>query len=227
MSKKPKNKKPFRENILLNIVAIIATGTGLLLLVLLLLNVYTRHGHNVIVPELHGLQVEEAEALLKSRKLSIQIIDSIYKKDAVPGSIIEQSPKPKNKVKEGRDIYLTIYAYQPQQVSVPELVDYSTRQAMALLNSIGFSNVSIQEVPAQYHGLVMAVEYQGRRLMADEEIPAGAPVKLIVGSNALEDDSLNENGESIIVPADERPDHINKSNQGGSKEKSNIDESFF
>ena len=111
---------------------IILTAIVLLVLTLLFLNVYTRHDQNVKVPILAGLQVEEANAILRSKGLHIEIIDSVYQKDAVPGAIIEQVPEANSNVKKGRAIYVSIYAKSPAEVSLPELVDYSLRQAQAL-----------------------------------------------------------------------------------------------
>lgn len=224
MSTKKNQKSIFGNKIILNIFIIIGSGIALLVLVLLLLNIYTRHGQNVIVPNLHGLQVEEAKSLLRSKGLKAEIIDSIYRKEAVPGSVIEQSPKASNKVKGGRAIYLTIYSQNPQQIAVPELIDYSERQATALLNSLGFNQVSVETMPSQYSGLVLSVEYRGRRLSAEEKIPAGSPIKLIVGSGVLED-SLSVNDEYIVAP-----ENVQKSTESTSEtsvEQSNIDESFF
>ncbi|MDO5522837.1 MAG: PASTA domain-containing protein [Bacteroidia bacterium] len=225
MCAKSKNKNFIGNNILLNIVAIGVVAILLVVLTLLLLNVYTRHGQNVIVPQLQGLQAEEAEAMLKSKGLDIQIVDSIFQRDAVPGSIIDQTPKPNNKVKEGRDIYITIYARNPQPVSVPGLIDFSSRQAIALLNSIGFNQITIEEVPAQYHGLVMSVEYRGKKLMPDEQIPAGSPLKLVVGSG-MTNDSLDMNREFVVSPAEVRTTPQSDPN-GEATQPSNIDESFF
>ena len=224
MSTKPVIKNFLGNNILLNIVAIGVVAILLLILTLLFLNVYTRHGQNVVVPQLQGLQEEEAEAMLKSKGLDIMVVDSIFKKEAVPGSIIDQTPKPNNKVKEGRDIYVTIYARNPQQISVPGLVDFSTRQAIALLNSIGFTQIAIEEVPAQYSGLVMSVEYRGKKLMPDEQIPAGSPLKLVVSSGMV-DDSLNMNREFVVSPGQVRsiPDSVQRT----PSQSSSIDELFF
>jgi beta-lactam-binding protein with PASTA domain len=224
MSAKPTSKKFPGNSILLNVIAIGIVAVLLLVLTLFFLNVYTRHGQNVVVPQLQGFQEEEAEVILKSKGLDIQVVDSIYKKDAVPGSIIDQTPKPNNKVKEGREIYVTIYARNPQQVSVPGLVDFSARQAIALLNSIGFTQIAIEEVPAQYSGLVISVEYRGKKLTPDEQIPAGSPLKLVVGSG-MEEDSLNINREIVISPgvAGAIPD----SSRNVPVQPSNMDESFF
>lgn len=224
MSTKPTTKKFPGNNILLNIVAIGVVAILLFILLLLFLNVYTRHGQNVVVPQLQGLQEEEAAAVLKSKGLDIQVIDSIYKKDAVPGSIIDQSPKPHNKVKEGRDIYVTIYARNPQQISVPGLVDFSARQAIALLNSIGFTQIAIEEVPAQYSGLVISVEYRGKKLTPDEQIPAGSPLKLVVGSRMAED-SLGTDREYVVSPGEMRA--IPDSSKSTPVQPSNMDKSFF
>ena len=177
-----------------------------------------------VIDLIRGKELREAEAILKSKGLDIQVVDSIYKKDAVPGSIIDQTPKPNNKVKEGRDIYVTIYARNPQQVSVPGLVDFSARQAIALLNSIGFTQIAIEEVPAQYSGLVISVEHRGKKLMPDEQIPAGSPLKLVVGSG-IEEDSLSVNREIVVSPG--VTGAVPDSSRNKPVKPSNMDESFF
>ena len=219
MSKKQTEKTIFGNHILKNLLIIIACGALFILLTLLLLNVYTRHGQNVVIPTLEGLQVKEANTILHAKGLHAEIVDSIYRRDAVPGAIIDQTPKAGNKVKEGRSIYITIYSRIPQQISVPGLVDYSTRQAVALLNSLGFKQLTMEEISAEYSGLVMAVKYRGKTLAPEEKIPAGSPLTLVVTSGILAD-SLNVGNEYIVAPgADNGNDSVQ---QGGA-----IDDSFF
>ncbi|WP_352423520.1 PASTA domain-containing protein [Proteiniphilum sp.] len=219
MSKKQTKKTIPSNSIIKNLLMIIACSVLLVVLALLLLNIYTRHGQNVAVPALENLQIKEANTILRAKGLHAEIVDSIYQRDAVPGAIIDQRPKAGNKVKEGRAIYLTIYARNPQMVAVPELTDYSTRQASALLNSIGFDQLHIQEVPAEYSGLVVAVEYRGKRLMPEEKIPAGSPLTLVVTSNTLADSLRIDN--EYIVPPGSTGDDIRS---GGDRA---IDDSFF
>jgi len=142
---KQTEKTIFGNHILKNLLIIIACGILLILLALLSLNIYTRHGQNIVVPSLEGLQINEANTILQAKGLHAEIVDSIYQRNAVPGAIIDQTPKAGNKVKQGRSIYITIYSRTPQQVSVPGLVDYSTRQAVALLNSLGFTQLTIEK----------------------------------------------------------------------------------
>ena len=120
--KSPLNKK-LGNSIGKNFLAIIVVAIVLLILLLFYLRVYTRHNQNIYVPNLEGLQIEEASSILKSKGLNIEITDSIYRKDAVPGAIIEQTPKPNSRVKAGRNIYVSIYSQNPQHISIPELAD--------------------------------------------------------------------------------------------------------
>ncbi|WP_044060116.1 PASTA domain-containing protein [Proteiniphilum acetatigenes] len=221
MSKKQTKKSILSNNIIKNLLMIIVCGVLLVVLALLLLNVYTRHGQNVVVPSLESLQIEEANTILRAKGLHAEIVDSIYQRDAVPGAIIDQRPKAGNKVKEGRAIYLTIYAKNPQMIAIPELTDYSIRQASALLNSMGFTQLSIQEVPAEYSGLVVAVEYRGKRLAPEEKIPAGSALTLVVTSGVLADSLRIDN--EYIVP----PERIGNGNSLQSGNDGAIDDSFF
>ncbi len=219
---KKKTKRILSDSIFFNLIAIAVVGVLLLILTLLFMNIYTRHGQNIIVPDLKGLQAEEAKSLLSSKGLSVQVIDSIYKIGAVPGSVIDQTPNPNNKVKEGKSIYITIYSYNPQQISIPDLVDFSSRQAISLLNSIGFNDIEIVEVPAEYSGLVMSVEYKGRRIVANEQIPLGQSLKLIVGRSS-DEDTFDNNTEDINSEENISSD-LNKTKKSSN---SNIDDSFF
>ena len=221
MSKK-QDKKPFLGNsILKNLTMIFITAGLLVILTLVFLHLYTRHGQNIVVPKLEGLQMNEANTILNAKGLHIEIVDSIYNRDAVPGAILDQTPKANNKVKEGRSIYVTVYSKNPQQVIVPGLIDYSTRQAMALLNSLGFTQISIEEVPSEYSGLVLAVEYHGRPLAPDEKVPAGSQLNLVVSSSQLAD-SLGVDNEIIIAPGQLGNQNTNQSGESGQ-----FDDSFF
>lgn len=221
MSKK-QDKKPFLGNsILKNLTMIFITAGLLVILTLVFLHLYTRHGQNIVVPKLEGLQINEANTILNAKGLNVEIIDSIYNRDAVPGAILDQTPKANNKVKKGRSIYVTVYSKNPQQVIVPGLIDYSTRQAMALLNSLGFTQISIEEVPSEYSGLVLAVEYHGRPLAPDEKVPAGSQLNLVVSSSQLAD-SLGVDNEIIIAPGQLGNQDTNQSGESGQ-----FDDSFF
>jgi len=220
MSKKQSPKTLFGGSIIKNLLMIAASGLLLVLLALLFLSIYTRHGQQVEIPSLEGLQAEEANTLLRAKGLRAEIVDSVYFRDGVPGAVIDQTPKAGNKVKEGRAIYITIYSRTPQLVSVPGLVDYSTRQAMAMLTSMGFNQIAIEEIPSEYAGLVVAVKYLGRTLASEERIPVASPLTLVVTKTYERDSVMIENDYNISPhqPANEQ----NLSGGEGA-----IDDTFF
>jgi len=169
--------------------------------ILLWLNSYTRHNQSITVPSLKGLQVDEAKAILHSAKLNCEVVDSIYEKRGVPGSILEQIPIENSKVKEGRIVYFIVQARSEQLVTIPDLEDYSQRQAEALLNALGFNSIQIVEVPSEYKGIVMSVKYKGVTVSAGQKIPKGSALSMEVGSGGIvssDSDSLYNEEEDIV-----------------------------
>ena len=187
-------KNIYFKNLLLMAGAVVV----LVVIVLVILNFYTKHNESITVPTVKGLQVQEASGILSSSDLKYEISDSIYQAEGAPGSIIEQIPKEQSKVKKGRTVFLVIKAKSEQMVAVPELKDYSRRQAEAQLNSLGFSKITIQEVPAAYKGLVISVSYKGKQLTPNQKIPKGAALQMTVGAGGetSEDDSISDQTDS-------------------------------
>ena len=181
-----------------NVLMMIGAFVGLVIIVLFLLNFYTKHNESITVPTVKGLQVQDAAGILESSDLRYEISDSIFQAEGAPGSIIEQIPKEQSKVKKGRTVFLVIKAKGVQLVSVPELKDYSRRQAEAQLASLGFNKVTIQEVPAAYKGLVISISYRGKQLTPNQKIPKGSPLVMIVvaGGDISEGDSITEQSDS-------------------------------
>ncbi len=225
-AKKTTFKSQLENSITKNVLLIIASGIALLIITLVLLNLYTRYNRSVNVPEVKGLQLKEAKVLLKSEGLKFVVVDSIYDKKAVPGGIIEQVPSANSRTKSGREVFLTIYSTNPPELAIPGLVDYSYRQAEALLISMGFEQISIQEEPSEYKGLVKAIKYRGKQLQPEEKVPAGSPLTMIVGSG-IQIDSLNANREYIVSPAQQNDTESNKIVQPNREGGEKVDESFF
>lgn len=204
------------KNILLMAIVFVA----LVFTALMWLNSYTRHNQSITVPALKGLQVEEAAAILKSSDLNYEVVDSIYEKRGVPGSILEQIPRENSNVKEGRTIYLVVQAKAEQIVSIPDLTDLSQRQAETLLNALGFTSIQVDEVPSQYRGLVISVEYKGVTVTPGLKIPKGAVLRMKVGDGTSE---FHTNDSTLIEydPVEEPilPENNNQNN-------SNLDDAF-
>jgi len=180
---------------LMAVVAAVLVG-----LTLLALNIYTRHNQTVTVPDLKGMQVQDAIAIMKSGDLDCEVVDSIYQEGGIPGSILEQIPSGNSNVKKGRTIYLTVQSKSEPLVAVPDLEDASLRQSQTLLGTLGFTNVSVLYIPSEYRDLVYSIEYKGVKLKAGQKIPKSAPITIKVGDGgASPSDSLSDEFEESTI----------------------------
>ena len=66
--------------------------------------------------------------------------------------------------------------------SIPDVKDYSQRQAEALLKALGFTNVLVQQVPAEFESIVVSLEHRGKDLSPGQKIAKASPLVLKVGS---------------------------------------------
>lgn len=180
--------KCFWYNVLIAIVAAIV----LIAIVMWGLTYYTSAGRTIIVPDVKGNTVAQVKDLLKNNDLDYVVIDSIYKADVMRGAIVEQIPNAGKNVKKGRKIFLTINAYTSEKVAMPQLVDYSLRNAQVVLETLGLKLGQITYRPSAYNGLVLGQMIDGKQIKAGEKIEKGTSIQLIVGSG--------EGGNVVVVP---------------------------
>ena len=165
----------------LNLIAMMAVVILLLFGVSKWLDVYTRHGEAVVVPDVKGMTVGEAEMLLRNHGLVCVVSDSNYVKNKPAGSILELNPSAGQKVKEGRTIYLTINTLDVPLRLVPDVADNSSvRQAQAKILAAGFK-LSENELISGEKDWVYGVKYKGRQLNMGDKVPVGATLTLLVG----------------------------------------------
>ena len=182
-----------------NFIALIIVTVVLVAAVLSWLNFYTQHGKAVEVPDVKGISVEIAEPFFTKNKLKYLVIDSVFNKNAIPGSIAETTPPVGSMVKEGRTIYLKVNSFLPNLIPVPDVMDTSQRQALAMLRSLGFEKIDIKIVPGIHRELVMGLESRGVSLEAGERISTDMPLSLLVSSGTGEESFLFENEEDSIM----------------------------
>jgi beta-lactam-binding protein with PASTA domain len=160
--------------------AVIIAVAGVMIL-LIWMNFYTRHGQARPVPNFVGLTMEQTTRLARKSRLRYQIIDSIYTTTVPRGCIAEQNPKPGFKVKKWRNIVLTINAFHPEMVAMPNLVDLPLRQAKALVESSGLEIGLLKYRPDLSIDVVMDQQYNGRNIPEGDSIQKGSVIDLILG----------------------------------------------
>jgi beta-lactam-binding protein with PASTA domain len=204
------------SNLLLMIVAAILLGW----IALWAVGIYTGHGNVVTVPNVSGQSLTAAQSTLRGLDFEYEVSDSIYSNDVPRGYVMEQMPPAGNIVKKGRTIYLTINAYSAKKITIPDLTGASRRQALSTLKSLGFTNVSVEEIPSDYKDLVLGVRSMGVMLRGGTKIATNAALVVEVGSGntgsygytAEEDSTLTELDEAVWENMNETDDETENDN---------------
>ncbi len=182
--------------LLSHFIILIAVALLLLWIVLLFLDSWTHHGETTVVPEIKQKSYSEARSILEANKLHIEISDSVYDRSTPPGTVVESWPKAGAVVKEDRQVYVTVTAFSPKQVtiSMPLTGNVSSRQASSYLRGIGITDVRMEYVPSDYPDLVVGARYGDTPLVVGSVIPVTSTVTLQVGTGpaSLSDSTLTE-----------------------------------
>jgi beta-lactam-binding protein with PASTA domain len=168
-------------------------GASVLIVVLTVmsLRLFTRHGQSFIVPDLTGLNMDQLSALRNDYKFEFIIIDSVFDENQQPGTILRHDPAPNSTVKRGRKFYVTIVSSMPEMVVMPDLIDLSLRQATALLQSAGLQLGTVSYQPGSFQNAVLAQTYHGQSILVGEKIRRNSSINLLV-SGSPQDGSQNE-----------------------------------
>lgn len=184
MAKKT-NKNPYLT-ILKHLCVIAVLALVLIFGAKIFLNLFTRHGRELVVPDFSNLTVLEAEHLARKSHLRVAVTDSVFLKRMKKGAVYRQSPLPGSHVKKDKRITLTINANIGKMVTMPDLVGLSMRQAKAELLSRGLvlgKLVYVQD---------MATNNVLKQIRGEEEIMPGtmieseAVIDLVVGLNGYD-----------------------------------------
>lgn len=178
-------------NLLLMLLVTIALGIG----IWIWLDKYTHHGEEIIVPQLEGRLIGDAEYTLEMLDLEAVIIDSTYDHKKPSGAIMVQLPKAGSKVKSGREIYLTINSKNSPMVAMPDIADNcSMREAQDRLRQLGF-RIGPVEYKDGDKDWVYGVKCQGRTVIAGQRVPTDAVITLIVGKGVTEEEEFDYDDE--------------------------------
>ena len=178
--------------LILNLIAM------LLVLFLLLVGVnygldwYTHHGEEIKVPNIEGMGIEKARAMLEEQGLLIVVTDSGYNKRMPADCVLSQSPGAGLMVKSGHTIYVIVNSSNSPTLAIPDVVDNcSYREAEAKLVSLGFKVLPPQYVTGE-KDWVYGISCNGRRVSVGERVSIEQPLTLLIGSGQYGmDDEIN------------------------------------
>lgn len=188
MAKKTE-KKPLLGGLLSNWIVkniLIAFAVVVVLIVgsMIFLNVFTKHNQELSVPDLANMTVEEAQLVAEEAGMRIDVTDSAFVKRMKRGAVYRQNPVPGSKVKHGRRISLTINAVNPRQITMPDLIGYSTRQAKAEILSRGLVLGRLIYEQDMATNNVLKQLHNGEVIEPGTMVESEAVIDLVVGLNS-------------------------------------------
>lgn len=199
-----------------NIVGVIVATIALVVASLLFINIYTRHGEEITVPNVCGMDQSVAEKKLEAMGLKMEVTDTGYVYNAAPLSVLEQSIKAGDKVKPGRIICVTINSDGPKQIAIPDIADNcSRREAEDKLRVLGFKLAATEYVVGDPEWVV-GVKVNGKNVSAGTKVSVNSPITLVVGKGGLDEEY---NGNDSL-------DYILNTPKETEDEGENIDESM-
>lgn len=147
------------------------------------LMIYTKHNKYIEVPNLLGLNLDEAINILKKNKLKYEVLDSSKFFVDIPNySIISQIPLESELVKKNRKIYLNVNPRNFQKVSLPNVIQITKRNAESILTALGFQVLEYNYVDDIGKDMVLDVLYDGEKIVPGQKIPMNSGLSLILGN---------------------------------------------
>jgi beta-lactam-binding protein with PASTA domain len=150
--------------------------------VLFYLDISTRHGEKILVPNLEKYSLEEVETRLGELNLRFEVVDSAsFNPDFPPFSVVEQRPKAGDFVKENRKIYLTLNTSKYQSIPMPDVVGKTKRQVISTLKASGFKIGDELFIRDPGFEVVRGLRFNGKRVRRGDLVPKYSEIDLVLG----------------------------------------------
>ncbi|MDE3143197.1 MAG: PASTA domain-containing protein [Bacteroidota bacterium] len=170
--------KPLWVNILAGIIILII----MIISFFLMLDWITGHNKYEKVPSVLSQNIDAARINLAAKGFTVEIADSVYDNTVGALSVVKQSPDADALVKQGRTIYLTINRAVPPQVTMPNLVGFSSRSAEMYLTSLGLKMGDTYYRPDIARNAVLEQRYNDEVIKEGTKIPLGSIINLVLGT---------------------------------------------
>jgi len=159
----------------------LAIVVAIIIILIMSLNIYTHHGQSRPAPEVRGLTLHEARKVATRNKMRFQVIDSVYTSFVPRGCVAEQIPLPGHRVKRGRTLKVTINAFSPETVAVPDLVGLPRRQALSLIETSGLQIGQLSYVSDLTVDFILKQTIHGREAAPGDSVQKGMVIDLVLG----------------------------------------------
>ena len=161
---------------------LVAIGGIFLILVIfiLLLGVITRHGKSKTVPYVVGKNINDVEKQLTEAGFETVIQDSVYYDSLPPGVVIKQVPEADAVVKVNRNVFVIINRFVAPDISMPNIIGYSLRNAQYTLESMGLKLGDTTSRVDFAKNTVLEMSINGNQVKPGDKVKVGSSVDLVI-----------------------------------------------
>jgi beta-lactam-binding protein with PASTA domain len=166
----------------MNLLFSIAVIFVVILLFLFSLDLVTKHGDKLAVPNVNGKGFADAKKLLEDKGFEVLLQDSIYNDTSAPLSVLRQFPEADAEVKVNRTIYLTINRAVPPVIDMPSLEKMTFRSAALALKQYQLKledTIYKSDFAKDY---VLEQRYNGERIKPGTKVAMGSSILLVLGT---------------------------------------------
>lgn len=139
----------------------------------------TRHGESKTVPAVTGKKIADVQQILSDKGFETVIQDSVYYDSLPPGFVVKQVPEADEVVKVNRTVYVIINRFVAPDVSMPNLIGSTYRNAQFTLEKLGLKmgDTSSREDFAKNSILEMSVN--GKEIKPGDKVKVGTRIDLV------------------------------------------------
>lgn len=184
-----------RHPLLWNLALIAAIILAMAVAAHILMQLGTRHGARRTVPDLSGVQLDQAQRIARKHDLQLHINDSLFVPAYEGGIVLDQLPEGGVEVKPGRTVYITINSFRQKMVPVPYVAGRSLRQAKNMLEIAGL------EIAELVYRADMATNYVLEEYCEGKPVTPTTRMEAEMGSGVTLYVGVEEGYGTTIVPA--------------------------
>lgn len=168
---------------------LVAIGGVFLLLVIfiLMLGVITRHGNSKTVPYVVGKNINDVQSSLSDEGFETVIQDSVFYDSLAPGIVIKQVPEADAVVKVNRTVYVIINRFVAPDISMPNIIGYSLRNAQYTLESQGLKLGDTTARVDFAKNTVLEMSIRGNPIKPGDKVKVGSRIDLVIASGRGDD----------------------------------------
>ena len=178
-------KTLFHWKVLVNFLVAALLFVGLVWLTFRWLEIHTRHGEEVPVPNVMNMSVHNAVKILDDAGLDYEVDSFKFDPRYKPFQVLAISPRAGARVKDGRTIVLKVNPRTYAPVQVPDILDRYKGLAFRQLEQVGLKVGDTIFEPSIQRDAVIRMMYNGNTLKPGSLLPRLSTIDLVIGSGPM------------------------------------------